>query len=208
MSGTRAISTISRRELSSRYFFSARQGAEWNSRHSDRNITVFLSGQAKDLSASLYTMGTGSFPGVKWPGRGADNPPHLAPRLKKEQDQTSNSPWVFVTSYKVTFTFTFYLGAYYNSCIATHFTWALPDIRTSNLLNFGINRIFKISENSWNINIFYKRPSGFFADLKTQCDEVGRRIILGDDTSILGGRGCPCCGRTGSTVLGSGFNVR
>ena len=31
-----------------------------------------------------YTMGTGSFPGVKRPGRGADNPPHLASRLKEE----------------------------------------------------------------------------------------------------------------------------
>jgi hypothetical protein len=31
-----------------------------------------------------YTMGTGSFPEVKRPGRGVDNPPHLAPRLKKE----------------------------------------------------------------------------------------------------------------------------
>ena len=30
------------------------------------------------------TMGTGSFPGVKRPGRGVDHPPHLAPRLKKE----------------------------------------------------------------------------------------------------------------------------
>jgi hypothetical protein len=29
-----------------------------------------------------YTMGTGSFPGVKRPGRGVDDPPHLAPRLK------------------------------------------------------------------------------------------------------------------------------
>jgi len=24
------------------------------------------------------------FPGVKWPGRGVDHPPHLVPRLKKE----------------------------------------------------------------------------------------------------------------------------
>ena len=24
-----------------------------------------------------YTMGTGSFKGVKWPGRGVDRPPHL-----------------------------------------------------------------------------------------------------------------------------------
>jgi len=31
-----------------------------------------------------YTKGTGSFPGVKQPGRGVDHPPHLAPRLNKE----------------------------------------------------------------------------------------------------------------------------
>ena len=31
-----------------------------------------------------YTMGTGSFPGEKRPGRGVDHPPHIAPRLKKE----------------------------------------------------------------------------------------------------------------------------
>jgi len=30
-----------------------------------------------------YTMGAGSFPGVKRPGRGVD-PSHIAPRLKKE----------------------------------------------------------------------------------------------------------------------------
>jgi len=29
-----------------------------------------------------YTTGTGSFPGVKRPGRGVDHPPHLATRLK------------------------------------------------------------------------------------------------------------------------------
>jgi len=29
-------------------------------------------------------MDTGSFPGVKRPGSGADHPPHLGPRLKKE----------------------------------------------------------------------------------------------------------------------------
>jgi len=31
-----------------------------------------------------YTMGTGSFSGVKRPGRGVDHPPHLAPSLRKE----------------------------------------------------------------------------------------------------------------------------
>jgi len=30
------------------------------------------------------TMGTGSFPGIKPPGRGVDHSAHLAPRLKKE----------------------------------------------------------------------------------------------------------------------------
>ena len=31
-----------------------------------------------------YVVGTGSFPGVKRPGRGADQPPQLAPKLRKE----------------------------------------------------------------------------------------------------------------------------
>ena len=30
--------------------------------------------------AVSYTMGTGSFPGVKRPRRGVDHPPHLKPR--------------------------------------------------------------------------------------------------------------------------------
>ena len=41
-----------------------------------------------------YIMGTGSFPGVKRPGRGVDHPPHLAPRLKKEYFYTSTLPLV------------------------------------------------------------------------------------------------------------------
>ena len=43
MSGMRAISTTSRRELSLSFFFFARQVAEVNSRHSDRNISLFNS---------------------------------------------------------------------------------------------------------------------------------------------------------------------
>jgi hypothetical protein len=39
-----------------------------------------------------YTMGTGSFPEVKWPGRGVNNPPHLAPKLKKEYSYTTAPP--------------------------------------------------------------------------------------------------------------------
>jgi hypothetical protein len=39
-----------------------------------------------------YTMGTGSFPGVKRPGRDVDHPHHLVPRLKKEWSYTSTPP--------------------------------------------------------------------------------------------------------------------
>ena len=35
------------------------------------------------------TMGTGSFPELKRPGRDVDHPPHQAQRLKKEQNYTS-----------------------------------------------------------------------------------------------------------------------
>ena len=42
----------------------------------------FQSGPGADPAS--YKMGTGAFSGVKWPGRGANHPPHLAPMLKKE----------------------------------------------------------------------------------------------------------------------------
>ena len=35
---------------------------------------------------------SGSFPRVKWPGRGVDHPPQLAPRLKKEYKYSSTLP--------------------------------------------------------------------------------------------------------------------
>ena len=37
-----------------------------------------------DAHPASYTMGTGSLPGVKRPGRVVDYPPYLVPRLKKE----------------------------------------------------------------------------------------------------------------------------
>ena len=54
-----------------------------------------------------YTMGTGSFPKVKRPGRGValTTHPYLAPRLKKEYRYTSTPLWAFVASSRVTFTF-------------------------------------------------------------------------------------------------------
>ena len=46
----------------------------------------------RPLGPASYTMGTGSFPGVKRPGRGVDHPSHLAPRLEKELSYTSTPP--------------------------------------------------------------------------------------------------------------------
>jgi hypothetical protein len=47
------------------------------------------------------TMGTGSFPGVKRPGRGSDHPPPSSAEVKKEESYTSTPLWAFgyVTGY-------------------------------------------------------------------------------------------------------------
>jgi hypothetical protein len=44
------------------------------------SATVQTGSEAQPAS---YTMGTGSFPGVKRPDSGFDHEPHLGPRLKK-----------------------------------------------------------------------------------------------------------------------------
>ena len=54
-----------------------------------------------------YTMGTGSFLGVKRQGRGFDHPSHLAPRLKEEWSAILLHVWTFVACCRVKFTFTF-----------------------------------------------------------------------------------------------------
>jgi hypothetical protein len=41
---------------------------------------------------AFYTMGVGSFPGVKRPGRGVDHSPHVALRLKKQYSYTCTPP--------------------------------------------------------------------------------------------------------------------
>jgi len=53
------------------------------------------------------TMGTGTFPGIKRPGRGVDHPPHLAPRLRKSSAIPLLPLWAFVTRSRVNFIFTF-----------------------------------------------------------------------------------------------------
>jgi hypothetical protein len=45
-----------------------------------------------DVHPASCTMGTGSFPGVKRPGRGADYPPPSSAEVKKEQSYTSTHP--------------------------------------------------------------------------------------------------------------------
>ena len=61
------------------------------------------------------TMGTGFFPGVKWPGRGVDNSPHLAPRLKKELLPL----WAFVVCSRGNFTsLLFNAWQYVNICLS------------------------------------------------------------------------------------------
>jgi hypothetical protein len=57
-----------------------------------------------------FTMGTGSFPGVKRTGRGVDRPPHLAPRLTKEYSIPLLPIWAFVACSRANFTFTFLNG--------------------------------------------------------------------------------------------------
>jgi hypothetical protein len=53
-----------------------------------------------------YTMGTGSFPGVKRPGHGAEHPPASTAEVKKEWGYTSTHLWAFgsVTGYFYIFT--------------------------------------------------------------------------------------------------------
>ena len=47
-------------------------------------VSPHMSRPALGSHPASYTMGTRSLAGAKRPGRGADHPPHLAPRFKKE----------------------------------------------------------------------------------------------------------------------------
>jgi hypothetical protein len=57
------------------------------------NMTVFsvCVHKLRGLNSSVG-MGTGSFPGVNRPRRDVDHPPHLPPRLRKQQSYTSTPP--------------------------------------------------------------------------------------------------------------------
>jgi hypothetical protein len=55
--------------------------------------------------SATCTMDTGPFPGVKRPGRGADHPPLLAPRLRMSRALPLLPSRPLVACYRVTFTF-------------------------------------------------------------------------------------------------------
>ena len=74
----------------SRYSDSLRAGryrSQWGARFSAP--LEIGPGAPPSLLNSGYRV---SFPAVKRPGRGVEHPPHLAPRLKKEQSYTSTLP--------------------------------------------------------------------------------------------------------------------
>ena len=54
-------------------------------------------------------MGTGSFPGVKRPGHGADHPPSYSAKVKERVSYTLLHLLAFMACYGSTFTFTFTL---------------------------------------------------------------------------------------------------
>ena len=57
-----------------------------------------------------YTIGTGSFPGVKQPGRGVDHPPPSSAKVKEGVQLYLTPPWAFVACSRVNFTF--FIGKY------------------------------------------------------------------------------------------------
>jgi hypothetical protein len=83
-------------------------GPRWCSRYSD-SFWAGRSGDRIPVAArfsACYTIGTGSFPGVKRQGRGVNHPPpRLATRLKKEYIYTSNPRCAVMACGRVIFTF-------------------------------------------------------------------------------------------------------
>jgi hypothetical protein len=60
-------------------------------------------------------MDTGSFPGIKRPGRGVDHPPPTSAEIKERVELYLYSPlWAFMACYRVIFTF------YNSSAIPLH----------------------------------------------------------------------------------------
>ena len=75
--------------------------SRWGARFSARVQT------GSEAHPASFKMGTGSFSGVKWPGRGVNHLCHLAPRLKKSRAIPLLPLWAFVACSRMNFTFTF-----------------------------------------------------------------------------------------------------
>jgi hypothetical protein len=54
-----------------------------------------------------YTVYTGSFSGIKRPGRGVDHPHPSSAEVKEKVEHTSTPLWAFMACSRVIFTFTF-----------------------------------------------------------------------------------------------------
>jgi len=54
-----------------------------------------------------YTMGTGSFPGIKRPWRGVNHPPPSSAEVKERVELYLPPLWAFVACSRVNFIFTF-----------------------------------------------------------------------------------------------------
>ena len=81
-----SLKGLSRPEWNSCTFFTATGWTVRESNSGGRGARFSAPVQtAPGAHPASYTMGTESlYGGVKWPGRGLEHPPHLAPRLKKE----------------------------------------------------------------------------------------------------------------------------
>jgi hypothetical protein len=56
----------------------------------------------------METMGTGSFPGIKRPGRGVDHPPPSSAEVKERVELYLYSLWAFMACSRENFAFTLY----------------------------------------------------------------------------------------------------
>ena len=63
---------------------------------------------AKKGKSFMETMGTGSFPGIKRPGRGVDHPPPSSAEVKERVELYLYSLWALMACSRVTFTCTLY----------------------------------------------------------------------------------------------------
>ena len=63
------------------------------------------------VHTTSYTMGTGSSPEVKRPGRAVDHPFHLASRLKKSRAIPLLPAWAFMACSRANFTLNFVLSS-------------------------------------------------------------------------------------------------